>query len=170
MAMSLRWQFRTCTIPSRWRVTGALSVLWVRPEKNQVECPRGPPHEAEHPLALHTHTRAPCPALPGVSGPGRWHSLGSEGFSPAASLLLSKAGAATIMLGQGGVRGRAAGSHSLPLSFSQHCPGFCRRKPRRCHGAGPSRPSVATQKHHVQEVRGKALMTALKPDRPSPGT
>lgn len=82
-------------------MTGALSVLWVRPEKSQVECPRGPPHEAEHPLALHTHTRAPCPALPGVSGPGRWHSLGSEGFSPAASLLLSKVGAATIMLGQG---------------------------------------------------------------------
>lgn len=72
--------------------------------------------------------------------------------------------------GVGGVRGRAAGSHPLPLSFSQHCPGFCRRKPRRWHGAGPSRPSVATQKHHVQEVRGKALMTALKPDRPSPGT
>ena len=31
MAVSLRWQFSTCTIPSRWRVTGALSALRARP-------------------------------------------------------------------------------------------------------------------------------------------
>lgn len=161
--MSLRWQFRTCTIPSRWRVTGALSVLWEDQGGTELKTTVALPTEPSTTLAARSgpHT---LPRSPGSGGltEGLFLSLHPlQGWS-----------CGNHMRGEGRAAGHPPTSPflfpALAWFFSSYQAGPQQTSGLKGQFASSdvkARPFVIKQNYHIQKVQGEALIIPLKPKR-----